>query len=157
MNEPGAGNSKAHNIGAYLKGVNALGAVTVGAGVGGSAVVKNGQAIDRFAYKLPLSMKGILSVAFTGTSGQSVEVLPGVQDSPDGTTFTDYGTQPDPTTVNAANDGSVVYAGIEVNVDLGNAQQYVRLTAKATLTLSGTDTAKIAAAAVLGGMEEIPQ
>jgi hypothetical protein len=160
MKEPGAGGSVAQNIGAYLKGKNALAPITVGAGNGGSAVKQVGQSIDRFANRLAQSLKYIVSVAATLGSGQSVVVQPIVETSVDDTTYTDYGTDgvndPAATTITGNNDGSVVYAEIEVDVDLGAANEYIRLSLTPTLTRSGTDTVKFAAAAALGGLETVP-
>jgi hypothetical protein len=107
-----------------------------------------------------MSLKYIIVAAATLGSGQTAIVQPVVESSPDDSTYTDYGVDgvndPAATTITGNNDGSVVYAEIEVDVDLGAASEYVRLSLTPTLSRSGTDTVKFSAAAALGGLEALP-
>lgn len=109
-----------------------------------SAVV-NGGGIDRSNY-LSATIAGLVGAA--SGSPTAVAVAFKLQHSPDNSTWTDVSGAT--VTANAAS------TEVDVDVDLSELDQYVRVVATPTLTGGTSPAVQVAAALILGGANELP-
>ena len=127
----------------------------------GDATTVTGQTIDRFSIgsssngSPPLS--ALVAVLFSATlaSGKTLSVTYDVQDSPDGTNFSDYATTAAVVVATGPSGGGVVRGQSELQVSLTSARRYVRLLFVPDLSATGTDTAVAIGAAFVGGFDRL--
>jgi len=92
---------------------------------------------------------------------ETLTVATQVQDSADGTNYTDYdgrisGAGTASTVFGGVNAAQDIYACHKHDIDIGLARQYLRIQHTVTLSASGTDTCGIGGAIVVGGQQELP-
>lgn len=127
----------------------------------GDATTVTGQTIDRFSIgsnsngSPPLS--ALVAVLFSATlaSGKTLSVTFDVQDSPDGTNFSDYATTAAIVVATGPSGGGTVRGQSELQVSLTSARRYVRLLFVPDLSATGTDTAVAIGAAFVGGFDRL--
>ena len=138
------------------------------AGGASDAVTWTGKSINRGSFvngSLPRSLDAVVYYDATLASGKTLSLTWDLQDSPDGTNWSDY--QTEAATVVAtgvsgggrvigvarlARGGSDAPAGTP-GADLAGARAYVRLNVVPDLNATGTDTAVIAAIGEFGGFD----
>jgi len=128
----------------------------------GDATTVTGQTIDRMAIgtsgssgAMPLS--ALVAVLFSATlaSGKTLSVTFDVQDSPDGTNFSDYATSAALVVATGPSGGGTVRGQSVQQVSLTSARRYVRLLFLPDLSATGTDTAVAMGAAFVGGFDRL--
>lgn len=150
-----------HNVGALgsLKNLSAAAAAT--AGGTGDATTTTGTTIDRAGDFLEGSMplSAALAALFDATlaSGATLSIGYAVQDSPDGTNWSDYQTATYAVVATGPSGGGAVSGQLEIDVDLGSARQYVRLNTNPNLSAAGTDTAVTRSAGFFAGFDRLAQ
>lgn len=148
-----------HNIGAYgdLKRLADHGTST--AGGTGDATSITGLTIDRLGFgsgSPPQSaLVGVLYEA-TLASGATLSIGYSVQDSADGTNFSDYQTATYAVVSTGASGGSTNKGSFNVQVDLTNARRYVRFNYNPDLSATGTDTTYSDAVGFFAGSPTLP-
>ena len=133
------------DVGSYLTHKVGLGSVTLTAGsTATDAVAQTGTGVDRL---LPRYGSAVLStiVTYSLAAGKTVAITRAINDSPDGSTYTTYGTPPTDVVVGstsstAAQTGSTV---IMDKVDLSGANEYIRCAVTGNLSATATDTAVV--------------
>lgn len=162
--------SMKRDMGAYLKGFNALNPVTVTAGTTADGNQYDGHIYDRRSpggtnSDLYESMKVIVpydaSIATTGnTATFSVQVQHSTSTA--STAFSDY-SDIDGTTANTKTETHTTVAGtsvpsgvVEGDFDLSGANRYVRIQVTATLAATATDTVDMGGIMVMGGSDFPP-
>lgn len=149
---PSIPNAVTANGGAFADAFLALDATSVGAGVGGSGTKIVGAVIDRTTIHLPNSVKYSLPLNLTLASGQTATLALLVETSDDNfATSSQYGDNIPNQVINALNSGAAQEWCLNLDVDLGGAGQYVRLSVTPTLSHSGSDTLKIGGVATFFG------
>lgn len=141
-----------------LKNLSAASAATA-AGAGDSATT-TGSTIDRAAFpsgSLPGS--AVFGVAYDATlgSGKTLSFGYAVQDSPDGTNWSDYQTATYAVAATGPSGGGAVSGVFEVAVNLGSARRYVRHNYATDLSATATDTAVGRAVGFFAGADRLPQ
>ena len=133
-----------HNIGALGDLVRLTDHSTATAGGSGDATSVTGNTIDRMGFStgsMPRSaLMGVLYEA-TLASGATLSLAFAVQDSPDGTNWSDYQTVASAVVATGPNGGGAVKGSANIQVDLNGARRYTRLNYQPDLSASGTDTA----------------
>lgn len=125
----------------------------------GDATSVTGITIDRAGFSnggRPRS--ALMSVLYDATlaSGKTLSIGYAVQDSEDGTNWSDYLTATYATVATGASGGSNAKGAFNIPVDLGSARRYVRLNFNPDLNASGTDTAYAQAAGFFAGFDRLP-
>ncbi|HZP88648.1 MAG TPA: hypothetical protein VFB54_17700 [Burkholderiales bacterium] len=146
------------NIGALgdlLRLTDQASATAAGAG---DATSVTGQTIDRANIAggvLPLS--ALMAVLFSATlaSGKTLSVAYAVQDSADGTNFSDYQTGAATVAATGPSGGGTVRGQYEIPVNLTSARRYVRLNFQPDLSATGTDTAVAIGAGFFAGFDRL--
>jgi hypothetical protein len=130
-------------------------------------VTWTGTSINRAAFatgSIPRSMDVVVAYDTTLTSTKTLSLTWIVQDSPDGTNWSDYATQAATVAVTSSGGGRVSGITRMLNpsasapsgtpgVDLGGARQYIRVNVIPDLSATQTDTAVISAIGVFGGFD----
>ena len=145
-----------HDIGSVIEGKFALIPNAVTAGAAGDGTEQDGAWIDRDDR---LSAVFVIPFSTTLAEGETLTLAANLQDATasDGTGAADYGDAYAAAVVATGGTGGSTETGeIEINVDLGGANRYVRLQVTPTLSATGTDTAAIAGVAVLSGARAYP-
>lgn len=132
------------------------------AGGTGDATTVTGYTIDRMkigssgsAGSMPLSALVAVLFAATLASGKTLSVTFDVQDSPDGTNFSDYQTAAAAVVATGPSGGGAVTGQAVLQVSLTSARRYVRLLFVPDLSATGTDTATAIGAAFVGGFDRL--
>ena len=162
--------SKMRDVGAKLKGFNAVNAATVTAGTGADGTEVNGFIYDRLTpggtnKSLYQSAKVIIQYdGNLGADGNSLTIASNLQhsDSTASTSFADFAdidgsTGVSVTQTRATGGGNSTPSGVlEYDVDLSQAKRYVRVQLTPTLSASATDTVDYGCVMVLGGADVDP-
>jgi len=129
---------------------------TATAGGSGDATEVDGAWIDRQGFN---SITVAIPYTATLAEDETLSVAANLQDASDssGTGAADFGTAL-AATVQATGDtgGSTETGAVKLTFDLTEADRYVRIQFTPDLSAANTDTAKLAAAYVLGGAVELP-
>ncbi|WP_292235260.1 hypothetical protein, partial [Mesorhizobium sp.] len=125
----------------------------------GDAATTTGVTIDRMSFaSLPRS--ALFSTLFDATlaSGKTLSIAAyAVQDSADGTNWSDYQTSAAAVVVGTGpSGGGAVKGQFNVQCDLNSARRYVRFNTNQDLNATGTDTSVTRSVAVLGGFDRLP-
>lgn len=147
-----------HGIGDVLTSVNALTPNVVTAGTTDSGAAQNGNTIDRQSLgRNYLSAQIAIPVTTTLAATKTLTVAAKVQDSADGTNFTDYGTAPSSTVLGSTSStaSQTLKSAKDFNVDISSARRYVRVVVTPTLSATASDTVALGGVAVLGGGDRI--
>ena len=146
------------NIGAKgdLLRLSAQAALT--AGGSGDATTVTGVTIDREGFaggSLPNS--ALIGALFSATlaSGKTLSVTFDVQDSPDGTNFSDYATTTALVAATGPSGGGTVVGELNVQVNLTSARRYFRVLFYPDLSAVSTDTATAIAAGFVAGFDRL--
>lgn len=144
-----------HDIGAYL-GV-APGAPSTATTAGAEAAV-NGKVFDRQSSPSIQSVMIVASLQATLASGNSVAVALKLQDSPNNSDWTDYGTASGDIQTHDAAGGALsnIANSAKHSVDLKTADRYIRMVATPNFSATGTDTGILYGFLVFGGADTIP-
>jgi hypothetical protein len=106
-------------------------------------------------------LSALVGVMFTATlgAGNTLSILPAVQNSPDGATWTAYGaglpTTP-PVVATGPTGGGTVRGQANFQVSLTSALRYVRFVYTPTLSAASVDTAGLIGAGFFGGFDRLP-
>ncbi len=148
------------NVGALLKAAFACALHATAAGTGDATEV-DGEDIDR---EDALSASFVISAQSVLTATKTLVLKATVQDSPDGSTWTDVAAALQPE--GAANSTILTQTGeaggsterdvYKHDIDLSSLDRYVRIQLLPELDATGTDTAIVTAVCVLGGLTTIP-
>ncbi|ANM12054.1 hypothetical protein [Rhizobium sp. N324] len=148
-----------HNIGELgsLRRLSAAAAATA-AGAGDSTTT-TGITIDRMGF-VGSSMPGsaVFAVLWDATlaTGKTVSFGYAVQDSVDGTNWSDYATATYAVVGTGSTAASALAGQLQANIDLGSARRYVRFNFATDLSATQTDTAVARAAGFFGGFDRLP-
>lgn len=153
--------SAQRDVGAYLHGEHALVPTILTTTGDGSEI--NGVTIDRNAQDdLYMSAKVIIPYAPTLAAGETLTILHNMQDSPEGSTWTDF-TNSTGGTVTTSVIGSTGSTAanttdgvVQQDYSIGGAKRYVRIQVTATLSAAATDLVDIAGVMVFGGGDGPP-
>lgn len=135
-----------------LKYLSAASAATGGGG--GNSATTTGVTVDRQSGKsMPNALA--LAIVYDGTlaTGKALQFGYAVQDSPDGTNWSDYQTATYASVATGATAASVVSGQLQVAVNLTSARRYVRANYATNLTATQTDTAVARAVGFFGGYD----
>lgn len=148
-----------HNIGAVVDIVYASAAAAATAAGTGDNTTTTGTTIDRQGLtngSMPRS--ALFSTLFDATlaSGATLSIGYAVQDSPDGSNWSDYQTAAKVVVGTGPSGGGAVKGQFNIQVDLNSARRYVRYNSLQDLSAGGTDTSVTRSAAVLGGFDRLP-
>ena len=144
------------------------------AGGGSDSATWTGITVDRGGFangSLPRSLDAVLFYDATLASGKTLAVQWDVQDSPDGTNFSDYATEALTVVATGPSGGGRVVGVARLvspsivtspdkptgtpGVPLGPARRYVRLNVLPHLSATGTDTAVIGGVGVFAGFDTL--
>lgn len=126
------------------------------AGGTGDATEVDGAYIDRQGFS---SLKVVIAYKATLAEGKTLAVAANLQDatSSGGAGVGDYGDAMSSAVVATGPTGGGTVTGVvELDFDISGAEQYVRVQYTPDLNATGTDTATLAAAYVLGGAQVQP-
>lgn len=153
---PSFADSKA--VGEQLAGVFALIPALITAGAGNDGVEVDGASIQRTGLSggPGNSAKFLIPYSTTLADTETLTVAANIQDSPAGSSWTDFGTAFASAVLHTSSGGSTHTGVVELDVDLTAADDYIRIQVTATLSASGTDTVSLGAVAVIGGQQEQP-
>lgn len=147
------------NVGALgdLKRLTAHGTSTAGGSGDGTTIT--GLTIDREGFgngSLPLS--ALMSVIFEATlqSGATLSIGYDVQNSPDGSTWTDYQTATYAVAATGPSGGGAVAGEFNVQVNLTSAMRYVRLNYAPKCSSTATDTTYSDGVGFFAGFDRLP-
>jgi hypothetical protein len=126
----------------------------------GDAATTTGSTINRFGFSgggIPGA--AVMGVAYDATlgSGKTLSIGYAVQDSPDGTNWSDYQTATYAVVATGPSGGGAVSGLLEVGVNLSSARQYVRFNSNPDLSATGTDTAVTRSVGFFAGFDRLPQ
>lgn len=149
-----------HNIGQLgaLRRLSAAASATA-AGTGDSTTT-TGATIDRMGFgsgSMPGSVAlGILWDATLATS-KTLSIGYAVQDSADGSNWSDYATATYAAVATGSTAASVLAGQLEASIDLSSARRYVRANFAVDLSATQTDTAVARAVGFFGGFDRLAQ
>jgi hypothetical protein len=145
------------NIGALIDVVRAGAAAAATAGGSGNTTTTTGATIDRMGYGGSMPRSALASIIYDATlaSGKTLSLGYSVQNAPDGSTWTDYATATYAVVATGASGGSVAAGEFNIQVDLNNAQRYVRFNTNPSLSATGTDTAVTRAVLAIAGFDRL--
>jgi hypothetical protein len=159
------------NIGALIDVKSLSGVLSWTAGGGSDSATFTGTVIDRAGFAggqlMPLGADVDIAYGATLGSGKTLSIYLDLQDSPDGSNFSDYATEA-ATVVATGPSGGGTVAGVmrmvipttnapsgTPGVDLNAARRYARLLIVPHLSATATDTAVIAAVGVFAGYDRL--
>lgn len=149
----------------YLHDIAALGSVknlsapaSATAGGTGNTTATIGHSIDRFGFLGSIAGCAAFALLWeaTLTAGATLTLAYVVQQSPDGTNWSDYASGSS-VVATGNSTGSAQYGAFEIGVDLHSAGRYVRLNSTPTLSASTGDTANTQATGFFAGFDHLPQ
>ncbi|MBB3297891.1 MULTISPECIES: hypothetical protein [unclassified Rhizobium] len=148
-----------HNIGGLgsLKRLSA-GASAVAAGAG-DATTTTGVTIDRMGFgigSMPNSLAAAVLWDTVLATGKTLSIGYAVQDSADGTNFSDYQTAAAAVVATGSTGASALAGELQVDVDLQSARRFVRFNSLPDLSATQTDTAVTRAAGFFAGFDRLP-
>jgi hypothetical protein len=119
-----------------------------------SAGTVNGVSIDRSLHGLPMSATMHTAVGAQTGSPSAMSVVPTLQHSPDGSTWSAYL----PDNVNAAAAPALTAAASEneIAINLSAAQRYIRVQAVVGFTGGSSPSAQLCALVTIGGENRLP-
>jgi hypothetical protein len=129
------------------------------AGGAGDSTTTTGATIDRFAFgagSMPLSLAFGVQYETTLATGRTLSVGYAIQDSPDGTNWSDFQTGTYAAVATGATAASALAGEFEVSVNLGAARRFVRGNFALDLSATQTDTAVGRAAGFFAGFDRLP-
>lgn len=146
------------NIGGLVDLVRLTDHATSTAGGTGDTTTVTGNTIDRQGYSNgspPLS--ALMGVIFEATlqSGKTLSFGYAVQDSPDGTNWSDYQTATYAVASTGASGGSTNKGQFNVQVNLSTARRYVRFNYNPKCSATGTDTTYSDGVGVVAGFDRL--
>lgn len=124
----------------------------------GDATSVTGNTIDRMGFSTgSMPRSALMGVTYEATlaSGKTLSVGYAVQDSADGTNYSDYQTAAFVVVTTGASGGSTNKGTFEVPVDLNNARRYVRFNYQPDLSATGTDTLYADGVGFLAGFDRL--
>jgi len=131
-----------HNIAALGDLVRLTDHSTATAGGTGNATLVTGNTIDRMGFaggSMPLSaLMGVIHESTLG-AGNTLSIAFDIQNSPDGSTWTDYLVQTVQVFATGPTGGGTVKGQANIAVDLNNAMRFVRFNYTPTLSAANTD------------------
>lgn len=128
------------------------------AGGTGDATSVTGLTIDRFANGSPMGVMDA-GVAYEATlaSGATLSIGSAVQDSADGTNWSDYQTAAAVVAATGPSGGGAVGGMFDLgSINLSSARRYVRVNIKPDLSATGTDTASLRSVGFGAGFDRLP-
>lgn len=135
-------------------------ATAVAAGAGDAATT-TGKTIDRAGAfstgSMPNSLVAAILWGATLATGKTLSIGYAVQDSADGTNWSDYQTATYAAVATGATAVSVSSGQFEIGVNLGSARRYVRVNSNVDLSATQTDTATARAAGFFAGFDRLAQ
>jgi len=148
-----------HNIGALGDLVRLSDHSTATAGGTGNATLVTGNTIDRMGFGgsgMPGS--ALMGVIFESTLGatDTLSVAFNIQNSPDGSTWTDYLDQTAQVFATGPAGGGTVKGEANIQVDLGNAMRFIRCNYTPTLSAASVDVFYGDAVGFFAGFPRIP-
>lgn len=141
-----------------LKRLSAASSATA-AGAGDSTTT-TGTTIDRAGFSAgSMPKSAVAAIAYEATLATSKTLSFGyaVQDSADGSNWSDYQTGTYAVVATGATAASAVAGELEVNVNLTSARRYVRFNYATDLSATQTDTAQARAVGFFAGFSRVPQ
>ncbi len=148
--------STQHDIGSIVEGKFALIPNVVTAGAAGDGTEQDGAWIDRDDRN---SVTVVVPYSATLAQGATLILAANIQDATasDGTGASDFGDAYAAAVVATGDTGGSTETGeIELNIDLGPANRYIRVQVTPTLSAADTDTVALAGVAVLSGARTYP-
>lgn len=126
----------------------------------GDSTTTTGATIDRAGFAAG-SMPNALALAViwdaTQATSKTLSIGYAVQDSADGTNWSDYQTATYAAVATGATAASVAQGSFEVSVNLSSARRYVRANFAVDLSATQTDTAVARAVGFFAGFDRLPQ
>lgn len=145
------------SLGSLLRLSAASSAVAAGSG---DSTTTTGATIDRFGFSsgaMPMTLASAIVYDATLASGKTLSFGYAVQDSADGTNWSDYATATYAVVATGPSGGGAVAGQLEVGVSLTSARRYVRENFATDLSATGTDTAVARAVGFFAGFDRLPQ
>lgn len=146
-----------HNVG-QLGTTRRLSPAGTGAQTAGAAATITGVTVDRGGFasgSLPRSAEIAALFDATLASGKTLSFYFDVQDSPDGTNFSDFATSTTTVALTGVSGGAAQQGQLSFNVDLNGARRYVRLLAVPVFSATGTDTATVVNTGFFAGFDRL--
>jgi hypothetical protein len=140
------------------------------AGGASDNAVWTGDSIDREAFatgSLPRSLDAVVAYDATLASGATLALAWDLQDSPDGTNYSDLVTEASTVVATGPSGGGRVHGVSRIVIadankpmgtpgyGIGGARRYVRVNVTPHLSAAGTDTGVIAGVGVFGGFDQL--
>lgn len=144
------------DIGANLAAKYAVAGTDVTAGGSGDGTEVDGAWIDMQDFG---SSKIVIAYTATLADGETLSIAANAQDATDssGTGAADFGTAYSSTVVATGDTGGSTETGVvELDLDVTEANRYVRVQFTPTMSAATTDTAELAAVYVVGGADRNP-
>lgn len=134
----------------------AIASTSATAGGSGDNAEVNGATLDVQAIAgKPNSVCFLVAATSTLAATKTLKITANLQDSADGTNFTDITDPAVILTLTGATGGSTETGAAKLGFDLTKARRYVRIQATPDLNATGTDTAVMTGVAVFGGFQEL--
>lgn len=148
-----------HNVGQLgsLRRLSAAAAAT--AASTGDSTTTTGITIDRMGFNnksMPNSMVAAVLYEATLATGKTLSIGYAIQDSADGSNWSDYATGTYVAVATGATAASAVAGEYQADIDLQSARRYVRHNFALDLSATQTDTAVARAAGFFGGFDRLP-
>jgi hypothetical protein len=141
-----------------LKRLSAAAAAT--AASTGDSTTTTGATIDRFGFSAsgrPDSLSLAVIWEATLATSKTLSIGYAVQDSPDGTNWSDYQTATYAAVATGSTAASALVGEFEAAVNLSSARRYVRANFAVDLSATQTDTAVARAVGFFAGFDRLPQ
>lgn len=154
-----AGFDQSKGIGFYIKDLTGLAMISTVAGSGDDATEQDGETIQRTAQTQgPFnSLKVVFPYSTTLADTKTLTLVANLQDSPDGSVWTDItGATLASAVVETASGAQTLHGEVEINLDLTEVKDYVRAQITPTLSAASLDTAIVGAVFVFGGATILP-
>ncbi|KZC99698.1 MULTISPECIES: hypothetical protein [unclassified Thalassospira] len=143
---------------AYLTPVFAAAEYDLTAGAGTDNTEQTWATIDRLtAFDNVRHASAVATVAVTATLAEGeTSITTGIwEHSVDGSTWVEIGTDTTMLTLTGGSGGSTETGAADLNINLAEANQYVRFKQTTDLSASGTDTAKVSGVYIFSAPSEI--
>lgn len=145
------------SLGALLRLSAAAAAVAAGTG---DSTTTTGATIDRMGFSsgsMPTALAAAIIYDATLATGKTLSIGYAVQDSADGSNWSDFQTATYAVVATGATAASVAAGQFEVGVNLGSARRYFRTNFALDLSATQTDTAVGRAVGFAAGFDRLPQ
>jgi hypothetical protein len=139
-----------------LKRLSAAASAT--AGGSGNSTTTTGVTIDRgqWSQGMPKSLDAIVAYEATLATSKTLSIGYDIQDSPDGSNFSDYQTATYAVVATGSTAASAAAGEFKISASLTSARRYVRLNFAVNLSATQTDTAVARAVGAFAGFERNP-